>query len=266
LPSLPQAKKHFGQNFLIDETIIAAIVRAFAAKSTDHILEIGPGQGALTRHLLNLGTQLDVVEIDRDLVTVLQKKYPALQNHIHQQDALTFSIQSLISSSQKVRIIGNLPYNISTPLLFHLLSQRDLIEDMVFMLQQEVVARLAAEPGTKEYGRLSVMIQLQCEVRALFSVPPSAFHPRPKVMSQIVYLKPYATPKFEIQSFSLLENIVRDGFNQRRKTISNSLKAYFSAEQLLALGLDVKLRAEALTLQQWVMLANAKANEIATKV
>ena len=265
MPPLPQAKKHFGQNFLIDETIIAAIIKAFAAKASDHILEIGPGQGALTQHLLNLGTQLDVVEIDKDLVTLLQKNYPALQKHIHQQDALKFSIQFLVSPPQKIRVIGNLPYNISTPLLFHLLAQRDFIEDMVFMLQQEVVARLAAQPGTKEYGRLSVMVQLQCEERTLFNVPPSAFHPRPKVMSQIVYLKPYTTPKFAIESFSLLENIVRDGFNQRRKTISNSLKSYFSAEQLQALGLDSKLRAEALTLQQWVMLANAKASETITK-
>ncbi len=251
------AKKRFGQNFLHDESVIAAILDAFSAQKGERVLEIGPGQGALTRSLLNSGALIDVVEIDNDLIDQLQRRYPQLQNHIHHQDALTFSLTELNLSGQKLRIIGNLPYNISTPLLFHLLTQKEHIGDMLFMLQQEMVERLAAEPGCKAYGRLSVMIQLHCKVQALFSVPPQAFKPQPKVMSKIVYLVPYEKPLFRVDSMMTLENILRDAFNQRRKTIQNSLKHYFNAEGFIALGLDPKIRAEQIKIEQWVKLANA---------
>jgi 16S rRNA (adenine1518-N6/adenine1519-N6)-dimethyltransferase len=250
------AKKHFGQNFLQDETVIAAILSAFAAQKGERVLEIGPGLGALTQHLLTSGAVVDVVEIDNDLIGHLQRCYPQLKQ-IHHQDALTFSLMDLNLSQQKVRIIGNLPYNISTPLLFHLLIQKDHINDMLFMLQQEVVDRLAAQPGCKAYGRLSVMMQLQCKVQALFSVPPQAFKPQPKVMSKIVYLVPYEKPLYDITSMVVLEDILRDAFNQRRKTIHNSLKQYFNSEQLIALGLDPKMRAEQISVEQWVKLANS---------
>ncbi len=251
------AKKHFGQNFLQDDAVVAAIVSAFAAQKGERVLEIGPGQGVLTQHLLTSGAVVDVVEIDNDLIAHLERRYPQLQQHIHHQDALTFSLTQLNLSQEKVRIIGNLPYNISTPLLFHLLAQKDHISDMLFMLQQEVVERLAAQPGCKAYGRLSVMVQLQCRVQALFSVPPQAFKPQPKVMSKIVYLVPHEKPLYAITSMAVLENMLRDAFNQRRKTIQNSLKQYFNAEQFIALGLDPKIRAEQISVEQWVKLANA---------
>lgn len=256
MASFPAAKKRFGQNFLHDEGVIAAILNAFAALKGERVLEIGPGQGALTQQLLNSGAVVDVVEIDNDLVAQLQQRYPDLQHHIHHQDALSFSLTDLNLSNRKVRIIGNLPYNISTPLLFHLLTQKDRISDMLFMLQQEVVDRLAAQPGCKAYGRLSVMMQLQCKVQALFSVPPQAFRPQPKVMSKVVHLVPYEKPLFDIASISVLENLLRTAFNQRRKTLQNSVKGYFNAEQLIALDVDPRLRAEQLSLEQWVKLAN----------
>lgn len=251
------AKKQFGQNFLQDEAVIEAIFSAFAMQKGERVLEIGPGRGALTQHLLKSGALLDVVEIDNDLIDYLQQRYPQLQHHIHHKDALTFSLTELNLSQDKVRIIGNLPYNISTPLLFHLLAQKDHIADMLFMLQQEVVDRLAAQPGCKAYGRLSVMVQLQCKVQALFSVPPQAFKPQPKVMSKIVYLVPYEKPLYAITSMVVLEDILRAAFNQRRKTIHNSLKQYFNSEELIALGLDPKMRAEQISVEQWVKLANA---------
>ena len=250
------AKKHFGQNFLHDEAVVAAILSAFAAQQGERVLEIGPGLGALTQHLLTSGAVVDVVEIDNDLIAHLNQRYPQLKR-IHHQDALTFSLVDLNLSQQKVRVIGNLPYNISTPLLFHFLMQKDHILDMLFMLQKEVVERLAAQPGCKAYGRLSVMVQLQCKVQALFSVSPQAFKPQPKVMSKIVYLVPYAKPLYDINSMVVLEDILRDAFNQRRKTIHNSLKQYFNSEQLIALGLDPKMRAEQISIEQWVKLANA---------
>lgn len=257
MTDFPAAKKRFGQNFLHDESVIAGILNAFAAEKGQRVLEIGPGQGALTQHLLRSDAVVDVVEIDNDLVTQLQGRYPALQHHLYHQDALSFSLADLNLANHKVRIIGNLPYNISTPLLFHLLRQKDHISDMLFMLQQEVVDRLAAAPGCKAYGRLSVMVQLQCKVQALFSVPPQAFKPQPKVISKIVHLVPYEKPLFDIASMSVLENMLRDAFNLRRKTIQNSLKGYFEAAQLAALDLDPRWRAEQLSLEQWVKLVNA---------
>lgn len=257
MSDFPAAKKRFGQNFLHDESVIGAILNAFSAQEGQRVLEIGPGQGALTQHLLKSGAVVDVVEIDNDLVARLHQGYPALQHHIHHQDALSFSLNDLKLSNQKVRIIGNLPYNISTPLLFHLLTQKEHISDMLFMLQQEVVERLAAPPGCKAYGRLSVMVQLQCRVQALFSVPPQAFKPQPKVISKVVQLVPYEKPLFDIASLSVLENMLRDAFNQRRKTVQNSLKGYFKAEQLIALDLDPQCRAEQLSVEEWVKLVNS---------
>lgn len=257
MTDFPAAKKRFGQNFLHDDSVIARILHAFDAQKNQCVLEIGPGQGALTQQLLQSGAVVDVVEIDNDLVAQLQKRYPALQHHLHHQDALTFSLADLQLSHHKVRIIGNLPYNISTPLLFHLLTQKDYIHDMLFMLQQEVVDRLAAQPGCKAYGRLSVMMQIQCKVQALFSVPPQAFKPQPKVTSKIVQLVPYDKPLFDIASLSVLENMLRNAFNLRRKTLQNSLKGYFEGNDLVALDIDPQWRAEQLSLAQWAKLVNA---------
>ncbi len=252
----PKAKKRFGQNFLCDESIIDRIVQSFDAKPNERILEIGPGRGALTRKLLASGAHLDVIEIDRDLVQHLSETIHAPHFHLHEADALHFSVQTLDLKGQTLRILGNLPYNISTPLLFHLLTQKTMIKDMLFMLQKEVVERMVAEPGTKAYGRLSVALQLQCKITALFSVPPQAFNPIPKVQSQIVYLQPYTQLPFALTSSVILSDLLRDAFNQRRKVLHNSLHAYFKSEDWKLLGIDPRLRAENITVAQWVHLAN----------
>ncbi len=257
-PAGHQARKRFGQNFLEDEQIIQSIMRALAAKPDEQILEIGPGLGALTEHLLE-ETQghLDVVELDRDLIPILRTKffnYPGLT--IHQGDALKFDYASLVSNQKKLRVIGNLPYNISTPLIFRLLEFAPLIQDMHFMLQREVVDRMAAGTGEKSYGRLGIMVQYHCRVEPLIEVPPSAFNPRPKVDSSVVRLTPYTEPPIAAKNTAMLEKVVRTAFNQRRKTIRNNLKKLLSAEQLENLGIEPGLRAENLTLQNFVTISD----------
>ena len=258
-----QARKRFGQNFLHDRHIIHKIITAIAPATHAHIVEIGPGRGALTYPLLESAKQLTAIEIDRDLIAQLREKAPKL--HLIEGDVLKvdFSLipqslcdSSLIQGSEKLTIVGNLPYNISTPLLFHLLEFREHIEAMFFMLQKEVVLRMAAEPNSKDYGRLSVMIQYFCEVDPLFLVPPGAFTPAPQVDSMIVRLKPYAlSPYGAILDFKHFENIVRLAFNQRRKTLRNALKS-------LALSIPDEYaykRAEELSVQDFVDLAQIKA-------
>jgi 16S rRNA (adenine1518-N6/adenine1519-N6)-dimethyltransferase len=250
-------RKRFGQNFLHDHNIIYNIISSIQAKSGQHWVEIGPGQGALTEPLLTAGVRLDVVELDRDLVVLLTdkfKQYPNLK--IHSADALKFDFSALADNEQKLRIIGNLPYNISTPLMFHLLDNAYCIEDMHFMLQKEVVDRICAVPGSKKYGRLSVMMQYYCAAELLFDVPPESFDPVPQVMSAIVRLVPHQQPPVAVNDIDNLNRIVAQAFSQRRKTLRNSLKKMITEEEFAALGIDSTLRAENISLADFAGLSN----------
>jgi 16S rRNA (adenine1518-N6/adenine1519-N6)-dimethyltransferase len=255
----PKARKRFGQNFLQDQQVIADIVAAINPLKGEHLVEIGPGRAALTEPLLQRCDQLDVIELDRDLVPLLQAKlakYTYLT--IHQADALLFDYASLVAGADdKLRVIGNLPYNITTPLLFHLLDQAQYINDMCFMLQREVVERICAQPNSKSYGRLSIMVQYQCDASQLFVVPPEAFEPKPKVDSAIVYLKPLENYLGGDMPIDALNKIVTQAFSQRRKTIANTLKDMVSSELLIALGIDLKQRPETLTIAQFVSITQA---------
>ena len=251
-----KARKRFGQNFLQDHNVIYNILSNIQASSHEHWVEIGPGLGAITELLLLSNVQLDVVELDRDLVKVLTERFNHLQNFtIHSADALRFDFSALANDDEKLRIIGNLPYNISTPLLFHLLESCACIEDMHFMLQKEVVDRMCATPGSKKYGRLSVMIQYYCEAELVFDVPPESFNPIPKVMSSIVRLTPYAKPTIEIKSINNLNTVVTTAFSQRRKTLRNSLKKLITEEQITGLGINPTLRAESISLAEFAKLS-----------
>ncbi|MCX7102227.1 MAG: 16S rRNA (adenine(1518)-N(6)/adenine(1519)-N(6))-dimethyltransferase RsmA [Methylobacter sp.] len=251
-------RKRFGQNFLHDHNIIYNIISSIQAMPDQHWVEIGPGQGALTEPLLNEKVRLDVVELDRDLVVLLREKfkqYPNLQ--IHSADALRFDFSALASVGEKLRVIGNLPYNISTPLMFHLLDNASCIEDMHFMLQKEVVDRICATPGSKKYGRLSVMMQYYCLPELLFYVPPESFDPAPQVMSAIVRLVPHQQPPVYIEDIVKLNRVVTQAFSQRRKTLRNSLKKLIAEKEIIALNIDPTLRAENITLAEFALLSNA---------
>ena len=252
-----QPRKRFGQNFLTDEGVIAEIARAVNPDKDDNIVEIGPGQGALTRALLDYGCRLNAVEIDRDLQGLLQGIFSKEAFTLHNADALSFDFSSLASTDSKLRIVGNLPYNISTPLLFHLYRFGPINEDMHFMLQKEVVERLAASPGTRDWGRLSVMTQIDHGVEYLFDVPPEAFYPRPKVQSAIVRLTPLASPRHTDCDRVALAKFVQTAFAQRRKTLRNNLKGILSDSEIEALGLDPSVRAEALEIDDLVRLCRA---------
>jgi 16S rRNA (adenine1518-N6/adenine1519-N6)-dimethyltransferase len=254
-----RARKRFGQNFLHDHNVIRNIVAAIRPRPDDVLLEIGPGQGALTAALLETGCQLHALELDRDLVPRLQAQFGAAANfHLQQGDALRLDLAALaLAPPGRLRVVGNLPYNISTPLIFHLLEQHGHIADMHFMLQKEVVARLAAAPGSKTYGRLGIMAQYFCEVEALLDVPPGAFTPQPKVQSAVVRLIPHRAPPHPAQSVATLQLVVRTAFNQRRKTLRNALQNLLTAQQLAALGIDAGARPETLPLATYVALADA---------
>ncbi len=250
-------RKRFGQNFLVDTKIIGAIVAAIDPQPKQHFLEIGPGQGALTAGLVASGATIDAVEIDRDLAQYLSERYSNASNfNLHVADVLKFSIHDvqLQTPDQKLRVVGNLPYNISTPLMFKLFTEINHIQDMVFMLQHEVGLRLSAQPGSKAYGRLSVMAQYYCDMQIVLDVPPSAFEPAPKVDSCIVHFTPHLTPRIVVADLDLLHNVVTQAFSQRRKTISNSLKPFISAQALQELNIDPKLRAENLSLEDFATI------------
>ena len=250
-----QPRKRFGQNFLEDSSVIDRIVGAIGPARGDRVVEIGPGLGALTRPLLEKLDRLDVVELDRDLAATLDQRLRHPTGlHIHTADALEFDFSSL-AEAVPIRVVGNLPYNISTPLLFHLLDQADSIRDMHFMLQREVVDRICAEPGGKTWGRLGVMTQLRAEATRLFTVPPGAFRPPPKVDSAIVRIVPRALSDAERAELPVLENVVRSAFAQRRKTLRNTLKGLLDAEAIEAAGIDPARRAETLTLDEFRRLA-----------
>jgi 16S rRNA (adenine1518-N6/adenine1519-N6)-dimethyltransferase len=256
-----RARKRFGQNFLHDQGVIHSIARTINATAKQHVVEIGPGQGALTADILAGGCRLDAIELDRDLIPILQQRFANQPNFSLQQgDALTFDFASLASDGEKLRVVGNLPYNISTPLIFRLLDQHQLIADMHFMLQLEVVNRLAATPGSKNYGRLSVMTQYYCEVQSLFEVPPEAFDPIPKVQSAIVRLAPHKQLPHPAEDVETLRTVLRTVFNMRRKTLRNSLKNLLNADQISALDIDPGARPETLTLQQFVTISNCVSN------
>ena len=249
-----QPRKRFGQNFLVDESAIHAIVSAIAPRSDEHLVEIGPGLGALTRQLLPECAKLDVIELDRDLVAALTIKYADEDKlRIHSGDALKFDFSALADGAS-LRVIGNLPYNISTPLLFHLFAQSDCIQDMHFMLQKEVVDRLCAEPGDKDYGRLGVMASYYCHMEALFDVHPESFHPSPKVTSSVVRLVPHSEKPVAI-AHEALGRVVAAAFSQRRKTLRNSLGTLFSASEIVSLGIAPGERAEKLSLAEFARLA-----------
>ncbi len=245
-------RKRFGQNFLEDLTIINQIIDAIHPNLTDNMLEIGPGLGALTRPLLKYLNKLTAIEIDTDLQTYLAHM-PEGKNKltIIQADALTVDLEPL---GHQLRVIGNLPYNISTPLLFHLLQHASQIDDMHFMLQEEVVKRLAAPPSCKAYGRLSVMVQAHCRVEALFSVPPFAFNPPPKVQSAIVRITPHPIQP-EPELIKILNPLLLQAFSTRRKTLGNTLKPLISANKLTELGINPTRRPETLSVQEYLGLA-----------
>ncbi len=251
------ARKRFGQHFLQDQRYIERIIAAFAPVPTDRIVEIGPGLGVLTRELLHHTHILDAVELDRDLIVHLQRDIAPLGGlTLHNADALDFDFCRLVQGSQRLRVIGNLPYNISTPILFHLFDQLDCIHDMLFMLQKEVVDRMCAQPGGRDYGRLSVMLQWRCRVESLFQVPPGAFSPPPKVDSAIVRLTPHPQPVVEVRDPLYFSALVKAAFAQRRKTLRNTLKSMVSAEVMQTLGIDPGRRAETLSLTEFAALAN----------
>lgn len=250
-------RKRFGQNFLMDQGIIHAIVQAIDPLPQDALVEIGPGLGALTEPLLSRAGHLHVVEIDRDLIARLRQRYDLEKLTIHAGDALAFDFGAL---GHHLRIVGNLPYNISTPLLFHLASFAEHIRDMHFMLQKEVVERMTAEPGGSAYGRLSVMLQYRFYLDWLFNVPPESFDPAPKVESAIVRLIPKPAALLDAD-IACLEKVVATAFSQRRKMLRNNLKDLFSADDLAALAIAPDSRPEQLPLTGFIALANRLAGK-----
>ena len=254
-PNQHQAKKRFGQNFLTDQGVIERIVNGVQPKPEDNMLEIGPGLGALTRHVLPKAGRMTVIELDRDVIPKLTFNCDGLgELEVHQQDALKTDF-SQFAREKPLRVIGNLPYNISTPILFHLFKYLASIKDMHFMLQKEVVERIVASPGSKAYGRLTVMTQYFCKAQNLFIVPPTAFSPPPKVDSAIVRLVPHQT-QLALDNYSVFSAMVTEAFNMRRKTVRNVWKKRLTAEELTELGIEPSLRPENLALKDFVDAAN----------
>ncbi len=257
-----RARKRFGQNFLHDPNIVRKIVRAIDPRPGEHLVEIGPGQAALTVPLLEAAGELDAIEIDRDLVPLVAERCAGRGRlRLHQADALKFDFATLAADGRPLRVVGNLPYNISTPLLFHLLDQRQVIHDMHFMLQKEVVERMAAPPGSKTYGRLSVMLQAWCRVEHLFDIGPGAFRPAPKVDSSLARLTPLPEAEVGIDDPAAFAELVRRAFAQRRKTLRNNLKGLLDAERIAALGIDPGARPEMLTVADFKRLGNTLSGE-----
>jgi len=248
-------RKRFGQNFLTDQSVLYDIIRAIDPRPDDTMVEIGPGLAAMTRLLLESLKQLHVVELDRDLVARLQKNFDPQRLIVHAGDALQFDFASIqLAPGQKLRVVGNLPYNISSPLLFHLALIAPQVQDQHFMLQKEVVERMVAEPGSKTYGRLSVMLQWRYHMELLFVVPPAAFDPPPQVDSAIVRMIPLAQPL--PCDAAKLEQVVTKAFSQRRKVIRNCIAGMFTENDLIDEGIDPQDRPEALPMEKFVALAN----------
>lgn len=251
-------RKRFGQHFLCDQDIIQRIVSAIAPAAGEHLIEIGPGQGALTVPVLRQAGQLEVVELDRDLIPELKQRCrQAGDLHIHEADVLDFDFAAVRKDQRQLRVFGNLPYNISTPLIFHLLTFSAHISDMVFMLQKEVAQRLAAAASTEHYGRLSVMAQYHCRVELLFDVPASAFYPPPQVTSSMVRLLPYQEYPYPAKDYGKFAELVRHAFGQRRKTLRNSLREMVSDAVWEKAAVRSDLRPENLTVKEFVELSNS---------
>ena len=246
-------RKRFGQHFLHERGVIAKIIDALALHADDRVVEIGPGLGALTDHLSPRLNHLHVVELDRDLAAWLRERYSREQLTVHEGDALAFDFASL---GDNIRLVGNLPYNISTPLLFHFAAFRDRLRDGHFMLQREVVERMAASPSTPAYGRLSVMLQLDFEMELLFRIAPGAFNPPPKVESAIVRMTPLVKRPFELQDRELFGQIVSRAFTQRRKTLRNSLRTFLSPADFASIAIDPMARAENLAVADYANISN----------
>ena len=254
-PTPHRARKRFGQNFLHDQTIIRRIISAINPLAGQNIVEIGPGQGALTLPLLKACGRLTAIELDRDLIASLQQRAASVGDlELINADVLKLDLSSL-QLDPPLRLVGNLPYNISTPLMFHLLEFSDLISDMTFMLQKEVAERILAGPGGKNYGKLSVMMHYHCDADYLLDVPPQSFNPRPKVDSAVIRLTPLASPRVDIANREVLEQVVTAAFSQRRKTLSNSLKGLLDRDLIAAQGIDPGARAETLSLEQFASLS-----------
>jgi len=249
-------RKSLGQNFLQDPNIIAKIVASLNVQADDMVLEIGPGRGALTELILPLANHFHLVEYDRDLVTYWQDRATTASNlSVHNADILQFDVAQILNT-QSIKVIGNLPYNISSPVLFHLMRYADHISSQVVMLQKEVVQRMAAEPGGKNYGRLSVMLQQRYDIEYLFTVPPGAFFPPPKVESAIARLTPLRHIAHPVANAGGFESLVKQAFSQRRKTLRNTLKGLLTSEQIESVGINPSARAETLSVADFTALAN----------
>ncbi len=253
-------RKRFGQHFLKDSRVLHRIAKLLVPREGQNLVEIGPGLGALTSVLLEQVSHLTVIELDRDLTPLLRNRYSEEQLTILQQDILQCDLSQIHRRNSEVglRLIGNLPYNISTPLIFHLLEQAELIEDMLFMLQREVAMRLAAKPGTKQYGRLTVMTAIDLDCECLFDVPPEAFDPPPKVESTIIRIWPKANRRTDFDR-GLLNTLVTSAFAQRRKTLRNALGKLVSAEQFQLATIEPSLRAESISPEDFIRLAQVCA-------
>lgn len=254
-------RKSLGQNFLQAPNIINKIVSAVSVGPVDAVLEIGPGRGALTEHLLPLTENLHLVEFDRDLVEYWRSRQPTLSGlTVHGADILKFDLTEIIKAvDTPLKVIGNLPYNISSPVLFHLMKYADHIHSQVVMLQKEVVQRMSAKPGGKDYGRLSVMLQQRYDIEYLFTVPPGAFYPPPKVESAIARLTPLAAISHPVDDWIVFEKVVKQAFSQRRKTLRNTLKGMLDSDQIESLSIDPSVRAETLSVKDFAALANLTA-------
>ena len=251
-------RKRFGQNFLEDRGVVAHIVAAIRPQPGERFIEIGPGLGALTMPLLQRLEHLDVIEIDRDMVEDLRGRHPGNRLTIHGGDALEFDFAAM---GRELRVVGNLPYNISTPLLFHLTDHAGAVHDAHFMLQREVVERMSAQPGTSGYGRLSVMLQYRWSVESLFDVPPSAFRPAPRVWSSVVRMIPHRVLPHVANDESLFADVVMRAFGQRRKTLRNTLREMLAPQDFEKLGIDPVARGETLSVADFVRITNLIAGD-----
>ena len=256
-PVQHRPRRRFGQHFLHDQQVLLDIVSVIDGKPDNHLVELGPGKGALTSLLLRECKSLDVIEIDRDLVAVLTAQYRGIDNlRIHCADMLQTDFAKLRTGSEKIRIVGNLPYNISTPLIFHLLKQRCCIEDIHLLMQKEVVNRICATPGSKDYGKLSIMVQYHCQTHRLFDVFPESFTPRPRVTSSVIRLIPGTLSGIKVNNEESLGKLVSQAFSQRRKTLRNSLKSCISESDMRLLDIDPAARAETLSLNDFARLSD----------
>ncbi len=253
-----RARKHFGQHFLADGNVIRKIIEAIAPRPGEHFVEIGPGRGAITLPLLAAGVRLDVVEIDRDLAAALPATVGTAACAVHTADALRFDFRQLAAPGERLRLAGNLPYNISTPLLFHLLGQGPLFSDLHVMLQKEVGERMTATPGGRTYGRLTIALALRCTVERLFLIQPGSFRPPPRVDSVFLRLTPHGTPLAGDQVLAAADRLATQAFGMRRKRLGNGLRGLLSPDEIRSAGIDDGVRPEQLAPESWLALARVK--------